>query len=199
MIKPPLTDRVAEAFAFANELHREQRRKGSGVPYLTHLMAVSALVGEYGGAEDEMVAALLHDAVEDQGGKDTLARIRERFGDRVAFYVDACSDCDTVPKPPWRQRKEAYVAGLASHKPEVKLISAADKLHNTRSMLSDYRAVGDALWDRFHANRDEMLWYLRSCIKALSTGWSHRIVDDLGAAVDALETMSDGQIEGQAS
>ncbi len=135
------------AFAYASRLHARQKRKGTKIPYVAHLLAVTAIVLEYGGGEDEAIAALLHDAVEDQGGPATRTEILGRFGKRVVAIVDGCTDTDTEPKPPWRQRKEAYVAHVGDASPSVRLVSAADKLHNARSILADYRLLGEALWE----------------------------------------------------
>ena len=154
--------RLSEAFAYAMVLHGEQKRKGSGVPYITHLMAVAALVGEHGGDEDLVIAALLHDAVEDQGGQETLSRIRQRFGERVARVVEACSDTDVVPKPPWQERKERYIEHLDTVDADVRLVSAADKVHNARAIAADLRQIGDALWDRFTGTKEQTLWYYRT-------------------------------------
>ena len=155
----PLGDRFREALEYAARLHETQARKGGSIPYVAHLLAVTALVLENGGDEDLAIAALLHDAVEDRGGAETLAEIRTRFGDRVADIVEACSDTDVIPKPPWRGRKEAYLALLQSASQDVLLVSLSDKLHNARSILMDYRVLGPALWERFNAGRDGQLWY----------------------------------------
>ncbi|HEV3138536.1 MAG TPA: HD domain-containing protein, partial [Pirellulales bacterium] len=138
-----LTARFSEALAYAAELHGDQLRKGSGVPYFSHLLAVAAIALEHGASEDEAIAALLHDAVEDQGGAPVRDEIRRRFGRGVADIVDGCTDADTLPKPPWRERKEKYLAHLPTAGASVQLISAADKLHNARSLLQDYRAIGE--------------------------------------------------------
>ena len=155
------TGRVSEAFAFAMVLHGTQERKGTEIPYITHLMAVASLVGEHGGDEDLVIAGLLHDAVEDQGGEKTLCRIRERFGEKVARIVDACSDTDVIPKPPWQHRKEAYIEHLDAVDADVRLVSAADKLHNARAIAADLRQIGDALWSRFTGTKEQTLWYYR--------------------------------------
>ena len=161
-----LSLRFDEAFAYASRLHACQQRKGTDIPYLAHLLAVTAIVLEYGGGEDEAIAALLHDAIEDQGGPATRAEIRHRFGEHVVDIVDGCTDAETVPKPPWRQRKEAYVAHVGDASSSVRLVSAADKLHNARSILADYRQLGEALWDRFRGGRDGTLWYYRALVDA---------------------------------
>ncbi|MBI4558933.1 MAG: HD domain-containing protein [Candidatus Hydrogenedentes bacterium] len=181
------SDRIVEAFAFTHGLHQQQRRKGSEVPYLTHLMAVAALVGEYGGNESQVIGALLHDAVEDQGGQETLERIRAKFGDEVAGYVAGCSDADGEPKPPWEERKRRFLKSVTHAPSSVKLIVAADKLHNARSILKDFRELGDAVWQRFRGGREGSLWYYSEMVRALATGWSHPILLELSEAVDALQ------------
>jgi (p)ppGpp synthase/HD superfamily hydrolase len=164
-----LTDRYREALGFAFDLHRAQSRKGSGIPYVAHLIGVSSLALEHGADEDEAIAALLHDAVEDQGGPPTLAAIRTRFGDRVAAIVAGCTDADSVPKPPWRDRKERYLAHLVSASPSVVLVSSCDKLYNARSIVADLRRFGPAVWDRFTGGRDGSLWYYRSLAAIFTT------------------------------
>jgi len=157
-----LGPRFERALAYAARLHRDQRRKGSGIPYVSHLLATAALTIEHGGDEDEAIAALLHDAVEDQGGEATRRAIRRRFGARVGAIVDECSDADTIPKPPWRERKQRYVAHLAAASPSARLVCACDKLHNALSILSDLERHGEALWDRFRGGREGTLWYYRA-------------------------------------
>ncbi len=159
-----LSERFERAMVYAAQLHAKQRRKGSRVPYVSHLLATAALVLEHGGGEDEAIAALLHDAVEDQGGQKTLAAIRRRFGPIVADIVEGCSDTDVVPKPPWRPRKEAYLAHLRRAPAAVRLVSAADKLHNARTTVADLRLNGASVWERFHAGPGEQLWYYRSLV-----------------------------------
>ncbi|MEB3226666.1 MAG: HD domain-containing protein, partial [Synechococcus sp.] len=137
-----LSDRFAEALVFAEKLHRRQIRKGSGIPYVAHLLGVTSLVLEAGGDEDEAIAALLHDAIEDQGGQQTRALIQTKFGDRVAKIVAGCSDSfDGEVKKPWRERKEAYLHHLQTAEPSVRLVSMADKLYNAQSILRDYQQV----------------------------------------------------------
>lgn len=160
-------ERFAEACEYAASLHAAQLRKGTRTPYLSHLLAVSSLVLENGGNEDEAIAALLHDAVEDQGGKPTLEEIRQRFGVVVARIVEGCTDSDTMPKPPWKARKLAYVEHLRKAPRSVRLVASADKLHNARCVLADYRTVGEKLWKRFTAPRSEVLWYYREVTEAL--------------------------------
>jgi (p)ppGpp synthase/HD superfamily hydrolase len=189
MSTAPLTPRFAEALVFAAELHAEQLRKGSRVPYVAHLLAVASLVLEDGGGEAEAIAALLHDAVEDQGGPPTLAKIRRRFGDEVASIVEACSDTTEDPKPPWRGRKERYIGHLRSAPEPVRRVSNADKLHNARSLVTDYRSVGERLWERFNASRDETLWYYRSLVGVFQETGGGAMADELARVVSELERL----------
>jgi GTP pyrophosphokinase len=182
----PFSSRLEVAFAYAHELHREQTRKGGAIPYITHLLSVAGIVAEYGGDEDQIIAAFLHDAVEDQGGRATLETIRARFGETVAAYVDGCTDAYEQPKPPWRERKEAFLASVAATDPKLRLIIAADKLHNLRSMAADYAMVGDALWERFNAPREDIVWYHEALGEALGSGWDHPIVAEIHAVVERL-------------
>lgn len=163
-----LTERFAHALAYAFDAHRRQARKGSGVPYVAHLLGVSSLVLEYSGDEDEAIAALLHDSIEDQGGDARLADVRLHFGERVAEIVLGCTDAIAEPKPPWRERKQAYVAHLRVASSSVRLVAAADKLYNARCIVADYRALGDGLWSRFSGGRDGVLWYYREVCTALA-------------------------------
>src|SRR5947207_9085398 len=157
-----LTGTFERAVSYALHVHGGQRRKGGPIPYAAHLLGVCALVLEAGGDEEQAVAALLHDAPEDQGGRERLEDIRARFGERVARIVDGCTDTYEQPKPPWRRRKEKYLASLHSKPAEVALVSLADKLNNGRALLRDHRDFGDALWGRFNAGREDQLWYYRA-------------------------------------
>jgi GTP pyrophosphokinase len=157
-----------EALVYAARLHAGQRRKGSDTPYISHLLAVTAIALDHSATENEAIAALLHDAVEDQGGQETLEEIRQRFGDQVARIVAACSDTDESPKPPWRERKEAFVGRLQTEPYSVRLVVAADKLHNVRDVLRNYRIRGDDLWVHFKGGRDGTLWYYRSVVGVLT-------------------------------
>jgi GTP pyrophosphokinase len=182
-----LSLRFDRALALATDLHRLQLRKGTEVPYIAHLLAVSAIVLEYGGDEDQAIAALLHDAVEDQGGARTLARIRAEFGDRVADIVDACTDTDVVPKPPWKERKEAYIGHLAGVREDALIVSMADKLHNVRSIAADYRVVGEAVWERFSGAREGSLWYYRELVRAFAQRTKGPLLQQLDAELGLLE------------
>ena len=184
----PYTRRFDSALLLAADLHREQTRKGTGVPYVTHLLAVTAIGGESGGTEDEVIAAPLHDAPEDAGGEARLEEIRASFGGTVADIVAGCSDTYEDPKPPWRERKEAHIAHLAQAPPSVRLVSAADKLHNVRSVLADYRALGEVLWDRFNGGRDGTLWYYRAVADRLAGDGP--VADELDRVVGELESLA---------
>jgi (p)ppGpp synthase/HD superfamily hydrolase len=162
---PALDSRFEEALIFATRLHSSQTRKGKNLPYISHLLAVTALVFQAGGDEDEVIAALLHDAVEDQGGLQTLDEIRRRFGERVAMIVEGCSDSLGEPKPPWLERKTRYLAHLATAPVEVRRVSLADKLHNARTILTDLEEYGESTWTRFNGGRQGSLWYYQSLLE----------------------------------
>lgn len=157
----PLSRRFEEALIMAFRLHHDQKRKSTDIPYIAHLLGVTSLVLEAGGGEDEAIAALLHDAAEDQGGQKTLAAIRAKFGDHVAQIVEACSDTFSTPKPPWEKRKQSYLVHLHEADPDTRLVSLADKLHNCRDILLTYRLIGEATWDRFKGGKQGTLWYYR--------------------------------------
>jgi len=185
-----LSPDFAAALAFAAHLHEGQKRKGTQIPYVAHLLIVAGLVLEYGGTEDEAIAALLHDAVEDQGGRATLHRIQRRFGSAVAGIVEACSDTDVEPKPEWRQRKEQYLSHLSQASASVKLVSAADKLHNATAILRDYRNLGEEVWKRFSGGKEGTLWNYRALVKAYGTAENRPIVLDLDRVVSELERLA---------
>lgn len=178
-----LGPRFSAALAYANELHGLQVRKGTSIPYVAHLLSVAALVIEHGGDEDEAIAGLLHDAVEDQGGQATLASIRGRFGDRVAEIVAACSDTDVVPKPPWRFRKEQYIAGIAHKSQSALLVSLADKVHNARSIAADLASAGESVWERFTGGKEGTCWYYRELLKAFEGRTAPHLCRELARAV----------------
>ena len=175
----------------ACELHAGQVRKGSrGIPYVGHLLGVASIVIEDGGDEDEAIAALLHDAPEDQGGEATLARIRDEYGERVAEIVEACTDTLENPKPPWRERKERYIAHLEEAPQDVLRVSLADKVHNARAILADYREVGEELWSRFRGTREESLWYYRTLADLFSRRRPGPLADELRRTVDEIEALA---------
>lgn len=154
--------RFQAALAYATQIHAVQFRKGTRIPYIAHLLAVTAIVLEQGGSEDEAIGALLHDAAEDAGGLETLTEIRAQFGPAVAEIVEGCSDTFEQPKLDWETRKRAYLEHVAQANPSTRLVSAAVKLHNLSSILRDYQLEGEALWSRFKASKEDTLWYYRS-------------------------------------
>ncbi|MDZ4820059.1 MAG: HD domain-containing protein [Planctomycetota bacterium] len=185
-----LSDRFQHALLYAAELHANQLRRGGEIPYLAHLLNVAGIALDYGANENQAIAALLHDAVEDQGGSATAAEIRRRFGDEVAELVLGCTDCDTVPKPAWKPRKEAFVAKLQRATPGVALVVAADKLHNVRSLLQDFYAIGNDLWSRFNGGREGTLWYYRAVADAVQQGAPAALAAELDRAVQQLEKLA---------
>lgn len=187
---PMLTSRFEEALQYAARLHGRQVRKGTPVPYVSHLLAVTAIVLEDGGSEDEAIAALLHDAIEDQGGDPTRQEIRRRFGEKVTAIVDACTDAEVVPKPPWLERKKQYLEHLHAAAPEVIRVSAADKLHNARAILADFRRHGNAVWSRFKGGREGTLWYYRRLVDVFREAGPSSIVEELGRVVSELERLA---------
>lgn len=185
-----LGPRVMRAFQFAAERHAGQTRKASTIPYIAHLMGVASLVLEAGGDEDLAIAALLHDVVEDCGGAPMLKEVRRRFGKRVAEVVDGCSDAYEIPKPPWRERKESYIRRLKKESADTRLVSAADKLNNIRSILSDYRSVGESVWSRFNGGREGTLWYYRTLRDEFLRRNKNRITRDFDLALRELESLT---------
>jgi GTP pyrophosphokinase len=182
-----LGPRFRRAFLFAADKHSGQTRKASSVPYIAHLMGVASLVLEFGGNEDMAIAALLHDVVEDCGGGPMLKEVGRRFGPRVAKIVDGCTDSYTDPKPAWRERKETYLRHLKKADGETRMVSAADKLNNVRSILSDYREVGESIWARFNGGREGTLWYYRSLVEEFLQHKSNRLIRELELAVQELQ------------
>jgi (p)ppGpp synthase/HD superfamily hydrolase len=182
-----LGPRFRRAFLFAAEKHSVQTRKASTIPYIAHLMGVASLALEFGGDEDLAIAALLHDVVEDCGGMPMLAEVKRRFGPRIAKIVDGCTDSYTEPKPPWRERKENYLKHLKKAGAETRLVSAADKLNNVRSILADYREVGESIWARFNGGREGTLWYYRSLLEEFLRHKPNRLIKELELAVRELE------------
>lgn len=190
-----LTSRFEEALTFAAQLHAAQVRKGTAIPYLAHLLSVASIALEHGANEDEAIAALLHDAVEDQGGAPTRETISRRFGEGVAAIVEECTDADIIPKPPWQARKEKYIAHIGEASASARLVSASDKLHNARAILLDYRLHGDALWSRFTGGKDGTLWYYRSLVAAFRTAQppvaaQAALIDELDRTVTELERLA---------
>ena len=184
-----LSKRFEEALIFAVQIHREQKRKGSDTPYVSHLLGAASIALKYGASEDEAIAALLHDAIEDQGGAKMGEQIRKRFGNSVRDIVNGCTDSDVNPKPPWRKRKEDYIAHLQDASSSVLFVSASDKLQNARSILEDYHVIGDDLWKRFTGKKDGTLWYYQSLVGAFRNAISSHEKPDqrIALIVDELE------------
>jgi (p)ppGpp synthase/HD superfamily hydrolase len=188
--KPMLTSRFTDALTYAAELHAAQRRKVSGEPYLAHLLGAASIVLDYGGGESEAIAALLHDAVEDQGGPAARDAILRRFGPVVVEIIDGCTDTDATPKPPWRERKEVYLERLREATPAIRLVVAADKLHNLRSLARELRRQSNAIWTHFKGGREGTIWYHRSVVEILRVGGDCSIVEELSRTLDEVERLS---------
>jgi (p)ppGpp synthase/HD superfamily hydrolase len=192
-VKSLLTERFSRALAFASDLHRNQLRKGTAIPYIAHLLAVASIALEHGANEDEAIAALLHDSIEDQSRGDAASlrsRIREEFGKSVLMIVEGCTDADVIPKPPWRERKAAYLAHLAEAPRSVMLVSASDKLHNARSIVADLQSHGPDVWTRFKGGRGGSLWYYRSLAAAFKERLPSALSDQLNKVVSEMENLA---------
>jgi (p)ppGpp synthase/HD superfamily hydrolase len=193
---PKLTGQFSKALVYAELKHHNQVRKGGDIPYIGHLLTVAGLVINDGGTEEQAIAALLHDAVEDAGGPPTLEEIRKNFGNDVARIVKECSDTDKEPKPPWRERKQRYIDHLAEVGKDTLLVSVADKLDNARSMLRDYHEHGAQLWERFTVkNPHDHLWYYGALLDAYRRhGCNSWMVDELSRVVNELNRLvEDGE------
>ncbi|HKB98403.1 MAG TPA: HD domain-containing protein [Terriglobales bacterium] len=184
---PKLGPGLQRAFRYAAEKHAGQTRKQTAVPYLSHLMAVASLVLEAGGDEDMAIAALLHDVVEDCGGMPRLREVRKQFGRRVAKIVEGCTDAFVEPKPEWTERKKNYLREVKHADAETRLVSAADKLHNVRAILADYRRDGESIWKRFAGKKEGTLWYYRALSNEYRRRNPNRITPELEIAVGELE------------
>jgi (p)ppGpp synthase/HD superfamily hydrolase len=182
-----------EALRFAHDLHRHDVRKGTGKPYISHLLGVCSLVIDYGGDEEMAIAGLLHDAVEDHGGHPMLDEIREKFGERVAHIVDGCTDSyvlDATKKEPWLQRKQEYLARLLLEGADVRMVSAADKLYNCRTLLRDIRHRGIAALDRFNGGRKDTVWYYDQLVHAFRAAGTNELVEELAILVDEMKRVT---------
>ena len=191
---PRLGDRFAEALAYAARLHARQTRKAKDTPYIAHLLGVASLAIDGGADEDEAIAAVLHDAVEDQGGERTRAEIERRFGERVAFLVVSLSDSltdtsDGSKKEPWQVRKDRYIAHLEGADRSVRLLAACDKLHNLRELVEDHRRLGDDVWTHFSAGPEKQLWFYRKVVGVLTRDGRGPVFDRLRAALADFERL----------
>jgi (p)ppGpp synthase/HD superfamily hydrolase len=185
-----LSQKFEEALVYASVVHGGQVRKATGIPYIAHLLGVASIAFEYGANEDEAIGALLHDAAEDAGGAARIDDIRVRFGEKVATIVEGCTDTLETPKPPWRERKEKYLAHLKETDSSTRLVSAADKLFNTRSILRELRQRGDAVWARFSGGKKDRLWYYRALVTAFRQYGDHSdLIDELDRVVTEIEKL----------
>jgi (p)ppGpp synthase/HD superfamily hydrolase len=185
-----MTSRFDDALQFAVALHREQRRKVNDAPYIGHLLRVCGIVLEYGGTEDEAIAALLHDALEDQNRPGLAEEILDRFGPNVLSIVRACSDTEVVPKPPWRERKEGFLERLRMANAAVRLVQTADKLDNVTMLLGQYRVFGPEIWKKFNGGREGTLWYYRSVVEILLRASENPLILELAKRVEELEKLA---------
>ena len=185
-----LSRQFEKALIYATRIHGGQLRKKTRIPYIAHILGVSAIAMEYGANETEAIAALLHDTVEDCGGAKRLLDIERKFGKKVARIVQGCTDTDQRPKPPWLERKKAYVAHVRHAPMPTKLVSASDKLHNVRAILMDYRKEGERLWSRFSGGKRGALWYYRALVNAFSGKRIQPLVQELDRTLTTLELLS---------
>ena len=185
-----LSRKFEEALVYASVVHGGQVRKATGIPYIAHLLGVASIAFEYGSDENEAIGALLHDAAEDAGGAARIDDIRVRFGQKVATIVEGCTDTLETPKPPWRERKEKYLAHLKETDASTRLVSAADKLFNVRSILRELRQRGDAVWARFSGGKKDRLWYYRALVIAFRQHGDHSaLIDELDHVVNEIEKL----------
>jgi (p)ppGpp synthase/HD superfamily hydrolase len=184
------------ALGFATQLHARQTRKQTDIPYISHLIAVAGLVLENGGGRDEAIAGLLHDSIEDCGADypggvgELRGELEAEFGPAVRCIVEGCTDAESVPKPPWRERKTHYIAHLEHAPEQVLLVSCADKLHNARAIVADLRVMGDALFDRFNGGRDGTLWYYESLAEVFERKGPAHLAGELRRTVDTMKTLA---------
>lgn len=189
MKSPQLTERFEQALVYAHRLHIHQTRKVGNIPYISHLLSVTALVLEAGGNENEAISALLHDSIEDQGGVKISEEIRQRFGESVVNIVEGCTESETVPKPPWKERKLRYLAQIETATPSVQLVSLADKLHNGRSLLSECHQLGDEIWKIFPVGKAETLWFYDSLLQIYQRTSYHQLVEEFRQVVKSLQLL----------
>lgn len=186
-----IPEKFEEALVYATQAHGNQMRKKTGIPFVAHILGVTAIALEYGASETEAISALLHDTVEDCGGADRLRDIREKFGDDVAEIVDGCTDTYETPKPPWLERKRAYIEHLKDSDSSTRLVSASDKLHNTRAILAELRRHGTDVFDRFGGKKDGTLWYYRTLVTAFREHGNHTdLIDELDRVVTEIEELA---------
>lgn len=184
--------RLVDALEVAALMHAAQKRKGTEIPYLTHLLGACSIALDHGATEDEAIAALLHDAIEDVEPREAARAAVDNFGPEVRRIVEACSQIDTGPKAPWRERRERYIRHLADADRSVLLVSASDKLSNARAIIADLRTIGPAVWSRFSVPRDETLWYYGSLVTAFRANPAHLppLIDELDRTVTEMERLA---------
>ncbi len=185
-----LSPQFEKALIYATRIHGGKLRKKTRIPYIAHILGVTAIALEYGANETEAIAALLHDAVEDCGGAKRLRDIEHKFGKRVARIVEDCTDTDQTPKPPWLERKKAYVEHVRHASMPTKLVSASDKLHNIRAILMDYRQEEEKLWSRFNGGKQGALWYYRALVNSFNGKRIQSLVQELDRTLTELESLS---------
>ena len=186
-----ISEKFEEALVYATQAHGNQMRKKTGIPFVAHILGVTAIALEYGASETEAISALLHDTVEDCGGADRFRDIREKFGDDVAGIVDGCTDAYETPKPPWLERKRAYIEHLKDSDSSTRLVSASDKLHNTRAILAELRRHGTDVFDRFGGKKDGTLWYYRTLVTAFREHGNHTdLIGELDRVVTEIEKLT---------
>jgi len=183
-----LSEKFEQALIYATRAHAGQMRKKTGIPFVAHILGVTAIALEYGANETEAIGALLHDTVEDCGGKERLREIRQKFGNEVASIVDGCTDTYETPKPPWLERKRRYIEHLDSSTSSTRLVSASDKLHNTRAILAELRRHGLEVFERFAGKKDGTLWYYRTLVTSFRRFGDHvDLIDELDRVVSGIE------------
>jgi (p)ppGpp synthase/HD superfamily hydrolase len=185
-----LSPKFEEALVYATQAHCDQTRKKTNIPYIAHILGVTAIALEYGADETQAIGALLHDVVEDCGGAERLREIEREFGPAVAKIVEGCTDTDETPKPPWRERKEKYIAHVASADAATVLVSASDKLHNARAILGDLRVQGDEVFERFNGKKEGTLWYYRSLVTAFRPHGHQQLIEELDRTVTEIERLA---------
>ena len=190
-----LSQQFEKALLYATRIHGGQLRKKTRIPYIAHILGVTAIALEYGANETEAIAALLHDAVEDCGGAKRLRDIERKFGKAVAKIVAGCTDTDQIPKPPWLERKKAYVAHVRLASMPTKLVSASDKLHNVRAILMDYRLEGENLWSRFTGGKQGTLWYYRALVNAFTGKRIQPLVQEINRVLTELESLANKGVQ----
>ena len=185
-----LSPKFEEALVYATRVHGGQLRKKTKIPYIGHLLGVTAIAMEYGASETEAIAALLHDAVEDCGGPERQREIEAKFGKEVGEIVAGCTDTDQTPKPPWRERKEKYIAHLQTASASTRLVSASDKLHNAQAIVHNLREDGAEVWARFKGGKEGTLWYYRSLVAAFREHGESALIDELDRVVTEMARLA---------